>query len=119
MSGWAAHLAALSFAVLILLAGVGLLRLEKIALNVAYAMTLLGLLNTASFLLPSVRDRMVSYQMDLMQKYTMGMPQLFDNHTMGLMMIPGMALGVAYCLTVLILLYRNRAAFDRPIQAAA
>ncbi|HZL25549.1 MAG TPA: hypothetical protein VFC39_03365 [Acidobacteriaceae bacterium] len=119
MSGWAAHLTAVSFAVLMLLAGIGLLRLEKMALYLAYAMTALGLVNGASLLMPSVRDRMIAYQMDLMQKFSMGMPQPFDNHMMALMMLPGLLLGVAYCLALLILLFLNRAAFDRPNQAAA
>lgn len=118
MSGWAAHLTALSFAVLVLLTGIGLLRLEKIALYLAYAMTVVGLLNTASFLLPSVRARMIVYQTNLMAS-SMGMPQPFDNHTMVLMMIPGMVLGIGCGLTLLILLYINRGAFDSPTQAAA
>jgi len=121
MSGWTAHLTGAAFAVLVLLAGIGLLRLEKIGLYLAYAINALGILNAGLMLVPSVRDRMIAYQMDLMQRMSFGIAQSmpFDSHTTALMMLPGMFFGVAYCLTLLILLYINRTAFDRTTQAAA
>ncbi len=126
MSGWTAHLTGAAFAVLVLLAGIGLLRLEKIGLYLAYAINALGILNACLMLLPPVRDRMIAYQMDLMQRMSFGMaqPVPFDHHMMALMMIPGMIFGIAYCAGIFILLFIHRHAFDppapaRPTQAAA
>jgi len=121
MSGWPAHLTMLSLTVLSLLTGIGLLRLEKIALYAAYVFYAIGIFNTALYLLPSVRDRMIALQMDTMQKFSMGMPQPFpfDHHMMTLMMIPGLIFSTACWLVLVILLFINRAAFDRPTQDAA
>lgn len=115
ISGWAAHLTMLSFAVVCGLAGIGLLRLEKTAYFAALAFYAFGILNTSLLALPSVRDRMFAYDQDLMQKMSMGlpMPQIFDNHTMGLMMLPGIVLGIGLCAVAIVFLVRSRAAFDR------
>jgi len=123
LTGWPAHLAIGSFAVIAVLTGIGLWRLEKIAFYAACAFYIFGLFNTALLLLPSVRARMIAYQTDLMQRMSGGIPKpiVFDSHMMTLMLIPGLLFSVVFCVVLLILLVRSRAAFDRPqpLQAAA
>jgi hypothetical protein len=123
LTGWPAHLVMASFAVIGILTGIGLLRLEKIAFYTACGFYIFGLVNSALILLPSVRNRMIAYQTDMMQRMSGGVPQpiVFDSHMMTLMLVPGLLLTVVFCAVILILLIRNRAAFDRtqPLQAAA
>jgi hypothetical protein len=117
ITGLAAHLTILCLAVIYVLVGIGLLRLEKIALYAAFTIQLFGLVNVGLLLLPSYRDRMIAYQQDLMQKMMIGIPMqpVFDNHTMGLMLIPGVFLGTVLGLAFLALLIHYRAAFERPM----
>jgi hypothetical protein len=120
ITGLAAHLTILCLAVIYALVGIGLLRLEKIALYAATAIQLFGLVNVGLLLLPSYRDRMIAYQQELTQKMMMGIPMqpVFDNHTMGLMMIPGVLLGALLGVAVLALLIHYRAAFDNPTHSS-
>jgi hypothetical protein len=117
VSGWPAHLTIICFGVISGLAGIGLLRLEKIALYAACAFYGFGILNSSLILLPSVRERMIAYEADLIQKMSMGMPMtpMFDSHKMGLMMIPGIFFGILFCVALIALLIHYRAAFDRPL----
>jgi len=119
LSGLTGHLAMLCFGVITGLAGFGLLRLERLALYAAFALNVLGLVNSALMFLPSYRDRMIAYQQNLIVRW-IGMPLSpgFDSHTMGLMMIPGMIFGILVCLGVLLLLLYYRKAFNMR-QAAA
>ena len=116
ITGMSAHLTVLCLAIIYALVGIGLLRLEKIALYAAYAIQLFALVNAGLLLVPSYRDRMMDYIDSLIQKMTMGMPMppMFDNHTMGLMMLPGLLFGALFGLAILGLLIHYRAAFDHP-----
>jgi hypothetical protein len=115
LSGWSAHLAMAGFALASGLAGIGLLQMKQPALYLAYAVYSVGLLNCATMLLPSVRAHMLIYQHDLMQKMATGTPQMVDFNTqmVSLIIIPAMIFSVILCIVLLILLFINRAAFDR------
>jgi len=121
LTGWSGHLVMAGWALASGLAGVGLWQMKKIGLYIAYAVYGLGVLNCATFLLPSVRAHMLAYQQDLIQKMPMATPQMaaFQTQMFSAILIPTMVFSVAICLTLLILLFINRAAFDRTTQAAA
>ena len=121
LTGWSGHLVMAGWAIASGLAGIGLWQMKKIGLYAAYAVYGLGVLNCATFLLPSVRAHMLAYQQDLMQKMPMATPQMaaFQSQVTAAIMMPIMVFSVAICLALLVLLFLNRAAFDHPTQAAA
>jgi hypothetical protein len=121
LTGWSAHLTMAGFAIASGIAGIGLLRLNKAALYVAYALYSIGLLNCATLLLPSVRAHMLVYQNELMQNMSSSTPQMvnYNNQVLSFIMIPAMIFTVILCIVLLVLLFINRSAFDRPTQAAA
>jgi hypothetical protein len=121
LAGWSGHLVMAAFAIASGLAGIGLWQMKKIGLYIAYAVYGLGVLSCATFLLPSVRVHMAAYQQDLMLKMPMATPQMaaFQNQMMTAILMPTMVFSVVFGFVLIILLFLNRAAFDRPTQAAA
>jgi hypothetical protein len=121
LSGTTAHLTMFCLALISGLTGIGLLRLEKIALYLACIFQLLGLLNTGLLLVPAYRDRLTTYTNALTQGIfgEFPLPPGFDNHTMGLMMLPGLVFGIILSVVALVFLLRSRAAFNRTPQTAA
>jgi hypothetical protein len=119
-TGWSGHLVMAGFAIATGLTGIGLWQMKKIGLYAAYVFYALGVLNCATFLLPSVRAHMFAYQRDIMRTNPMATPQAvaFQSQLTTAIMMPMMIFSVTICLALLILLFINRGAFEHSTQAS-
>lgn len=113
LSGWTSHVMYLVFACLSGVAGIGLLKLQKPAWVLTFALYVVGLLNVVSLLLPNVRQRLLDYQQIL--AHTMGMPTpVFSPGPafMNFSLLLGVAFDVLILATLMVLLWRARWAFE-------
>jgi hypothetical protein len=113
LPGWTSHVTYLVLACLSGFAGVGLLKLQKPAWVLTFALYVVGLLNVLTMLLPSARQRLLDYQQMLSHK--MGMPSTVFSQNPAFMNISlslSMAFDVLVIATLMVLLWRARGAFE-------
>jgi hypothetical protein len=79
MTGWPAHLTNFVYAAMCLIAGIGLLKLQKPAWFLTQAIYALGLINTLISLFPVPRARMMEYSQSLSRSFSLGLPTYQPN----------------------------------------
>ncbi|WP_158824329.1 hypothetical protein [Granulicella sp. S156] len=113
LPGWTGHVLYLVFACLSGVAGVGLLKLQKPAWVLSFALYGLGLLSVLSMALPGIRHRLLDYQQNLSHTMGMGMPApVFNTSIMNFFLLYGMAFDVLVFVFLMVLLWRARWAFE-------
>jgi len=116
LPGWTGHVLYLVFACLSGVSGVGLLKLQKPAWVLSFALYGLGLLSVLSMALPCIRHRLLDYQQNL--SHTMGMPApVFGPDFMNFFLLYGMVFDVLIFVFLMVLLWRARWAFEPKVPA--
>ena len=114
LSGFAGHLLYFGYTLLMLLIGLGLLRLDNRARLGVYLLTALAVVNTAVMLTPWGRARFAAYNHTLQQQMHLPNTSALIDPASPVVILPGLVFALLFYGVVLLLIERHRTLFEHP-----
>ena len=119
LSGMASHIVMFCYGVVLAYCGLGLIKLQKPAWLTTFALLGIGFLNTLAMLIPSYRERLISYSTSITNSMQAAIPSpanvpnpALNPHFLSVMMVPAAVFGILFFVFLVVVLLRARWAFE-------